>query len=110
MTQSKAASSTAKSKAVGQKSLHPTLGFGVPATSDPHHFKVIIPRSNTGRVQISEYLGMQATADEHAVIDRVLLDRPRWTAATASSSSQGRHCIPSTCPPARPAVRYRRGE
>lgn len=21
----------------------PTLGFGVPATSDPHHFKVIIP-------------------------------------------------------------------
>ena len=25
-------------------------------------------------------IGMQATADEHAVIDRVLLDRPRWTA------------------------------
>ena len=80
MAQSKAASSTAKSKAVGQKNQHPTLGFGVPATSDPHHFKVIIPRSNTGLVQISEYLGMQATADEHAVIDRVLLDRPRWTA------------------------------
>jgi hypothetical protein len=34
------------------------LGFGVPATSDPHHFKVIIPRSNTA-VQISEYLGLQ---------------------------------------------------
>lgn len=58
----------------------PTLGFGVPATSDPHHFKVIIPRSNTGRVQISEYLGLQATTDEHSVIDRVLLDRPRWVA------------------------------
>ena len=58
----------------------PTLGFGVPATSDPHHFKVIIPRSNTGRVQISEYLGLQATSDEAAFIDRVLLDRPRWTA------------------------------
>lgn len=58
----------------------PTLGFGVPATSDPHHFKVIITRSNTGRVQISEYLGLQATSDEAAVIDRVLLDRPRWTA------------------------------
>lgn len=58
----------------------PTLGFGVPATSDPHHFKVIIPRSNTGRVQISEYLGLQATSDEAAVIDRILLDRPRWTA------------------------------
>ena len=58
----------------------PTLGFGVPATSDPHHFKVIIPRSNIGRVQISEYLGLQATSDEAAVIDRVLLDRPIWTA------------------------------
>ena len=58
----------------------PTLGFGVPATSDPHHFKVIIPRSNTGHVQVSEYLGLQATSDEAAVIDRVLLERPRWTA------------------------------
>ena len=61
-------------------STRPTLGFGVPATSDPHHFKVIIPRSNTGRVQISEYLGLQATSDETAVIDRVLLHRTRWTA------------------------------
>ena len=44
-----------------------TLGFGVPATSDPHHFKVMIPRSNAGPVQISEHLGMQARpADEHA--------------------------------------------
>lgn len=58
----------------------PTLGFGVPATSDPHHFKVTIPRSNTAPVQISEYLGLQATSDEHSVIDRVLLERPRWTA------------------------------
>ena len=80
MRNAKAADSTAKRTAVGQKSQHPTLGFGVPATSDPHHFKVIIPRSNTGRVQISEFLGMQATTDEHAVIDRVLLDRIRWTA------------------------------
>lgn len=80
MAKSKAASSAAQSKVTGQKSTHPTLGFGVPATSDPHHFKVIIPRSNTGRVQISEYLGLQATTDEHAIIDRVLLDRPRWTA------------------------------
>ena len=58
----------------------PTLGFGVPATSDPHHFKVIIPRSNTGRVQVSEFLGLQATSDEAAVVDRVLLNRMRWTA------------------------------
>lgn len=63
-----------------KRSAHPTLGFGVPATSDPHHFKVVIPRGNTGRVQISEYLGLQATNDQQAVIDRVLLDRTRWTA------------------------------
>lgn len=62
---------------------HATLGFGVPATSDPHHFKVIIPKANTGKVQISEYLGLQAQSDEFAVIDRVLLDRPRWTAIRA---------------------------
>jgi hypothetical protein len=58
----------------------PTLGFGVPATSDPHHFKVGIPPANSGKVQISEYLGMQASSDEFAVMDRVVLDRPRWTA------------------------------
>ena len=58
----------------------PTLGFGVPATSDPHHFKVIIPRSNAAAVQVSEYLGLQALSDEHSVVDRVLLDRARWTA------------------------------
>jgi hypothetical protein len=55
----------------------------VPATSDPHHFKVIIPKANTGRVQISEYLGLQAQNAELAVIDRVLLERPRWTAIRA---------------------------
>ena len=81
MISSKVASNnSAKSKAIEQKNQHPTLGFGVPATSDPHHFKVIIPRSTAGRVQISEYLGLQATANEHAVIDRVVLDRVRWTA------------------------------
>ncbi len=60
-------------------------GFGVPATSDPHHFKVIIPRGTAGRVQISEYLGLQATTDEHSVIDRVLLDRARWTAIRSAA-------------------------
>lgn len=59
---------------------HPTLGFGVPASSDPHHFKVIIPKANSGKVHISEYLGLQAQSDEFAVIDRVIIDRPRWTA------------------------------
>lgn len=83
MAKAQAARKTApgKTKECGTPtSTRPTLGFGVPATSDPHHFKVIIPRSNTGRVQISEYLGLQATSDETAVIDRGLLDRVRWTA------------------------------
>jgi hypothetical protein len=61
----------------------PTLGFGVPATSDPHHFKVIIPRNNIAAVQVSEYLGLQALSDEHSVIDRAVLDRARWTAIRA---------------------------
>lgn len=60
-----------------------TLGFGVPATSDPHHFKVVIPRSSTGKVLISEHLGLQAASNDTAVIDRVVLDRPRWTAIRA---------------------------
>ncbi len=59
---------------------HATLGFGVPATSDPHHFKIIIPKSNNGQVQINEYLGLQAQRDEFAMIERVLLDRSRWNA------------------------------
>lgn len=62
-----------------QEYAHHTLGFGVPATSDPHHFKVIIPKGNGGKVQIIEYLGLQVHSDEFAVIDRVLLERPRWT-------------------------------
>ncbi len=57
---------------------HPTLGFGVPATSDPHHFVVLIPRSSSQPVLISEHLGLQAS--EATVIDRVQLERPRWTA------------------------------
>jgi hypothetical protein len=60
-----------------------TLGFGVPATSDPHHFKVVIPKASTGKVQISEHLGLQSASNDNAVIDRVLLDRPRWTAIRA---------------------------
>ena len=66
--------------AVDGPEVKPTLGFGVPATSNPHHFKVWIPSANSGKVQISEYLGMQASCDEFAVMDRVVLERPRWTA------------------------------
>ncbi|MBC3807039.1 DUF3780 domain-containing protein [Undibacterium seohonense] len=56
-----------------------TLGFGVPAISDPHHFKIVIPKANTGKVHISEYLGMQAASNESSIVDRVLLERQRWT-------------------------------
>lgn len=81
MAQAKAAASTESPKTRAQ--VPHTLGFGVPATSDPHHFKVVIPKSSTGKVQISEHLGLQATSGDSAVIDRVLLDRPRWTAIRA---------------------------
>ncbi|EOB2784914.1 anti-phage-associated DUF3780 domain-containing protein [Vibrio vulnificus] len=60
-----------------------TLGFGVPASSDPHHFKVIIPKANSGKVEISEHLGMQAQSEELSVIERVVLDRPCWSAIRA---------------------------
>ncbi|MFH4530097.1 anti-phage-associated DUF3780 domain-containing protein [Vibrio diabolicus] len=64
-------------------SKYSTLGFGVPASSDPHHFKVIIPKANSGKVEISEHLGMQAQSEELSVIDRVVLDRPSWSAIRA---------------------------
>ena len=44
---SKSKGGAAGGKAAVPTNANPTLGFGVPATSDPHHFKVIIPRSNT---------------------------------------------------------------
>jgi len=62
---------------------HRTLGFGVPATSDPHHFVVRIPRGNSATVLISEHLGMGSETAREQVIDRVLLERPRWTAIRA---------------------------
>lgn len=81
MAQAKVATTTEPSKARAR--VTHTLGFGVPATSDPHHFTVVIPKSSTGKVQISEHLGLQATVIDSAVIDRVLLDRPRWKAIRA---------------------------
>ena len=69
-----------KAEGTAGKVPKPTLGFGVPATSAPHHFKITIPPGNSGKVQISEYLGMQASSEEFAVMDRVLLDRSRWIA------------------------------
>lgn len=62
------------------KIIRPTLGFGVPATTDPHHFIVDIPRNNSGVVLISENLGLQANDATQSLLDRVLLERTRWTA------------------------------
>ncbi|WP_020508122.1 anti-phage-associated DUF3780 domain-containing protein [Lamprocystis purpurea] len=62
---------------------HRTLGFGVPATSDPHHFLVQIPRGNAAPVLICEHLGMGSETVREQVIDRVLLPRHRWTAIRA---------------------------
>jgi hypothetical protein len=74
-----------ESQADGKKAAyaHPTLGFGVPATSDPHHFVVAIPRGNTLPVLIREHLGMADDSGRTRVLDRLLLDRPRWTAIRA---------------------------
>jgi hypothetical protein len=71
-----------ENKGVGKKQTyaHPTLGFGVPASSDPHYIKFIITKAKSGNVQIIEHLGLQAHSDKFAVIDRVVLERPRWTA------------------------------
>ncbi|MDX8128022.1 anti-phage-associated DUF3780 domain-containing protein [Methylomonas sp. OY6] len=69
-----------RKKDVAQPISHPTLGFGVPATSNPHHFVVEIPRNNTGSVSVVENLGMQTHDQSQSEIPRVLLERTRWTA------------------------------
>jgi hypothetical protein len=58
---------------------HATQGFGVPLTTAPHHFVVIIPRGNKQPVQIIEDLGMHTAGDESELLDRVTLPRPVWT-------------------------------
>ena len=69
-----------KEAAAANSIVHPTLGFGVPATSDPHHFIVEIPRNNTGTVSIVENLGLQSHDHTQSLIARVILERTRWTA------------------------------
>jgi hypothetical protein len=71
---------TTRKKDAAQPIVHPTLGFGVPATSNPHHFVVEIPRNNTGSVSIVENLGMQTHDQSQSEIPRVILERSRWTA------------------------------
>jgi hypothetical protein len=74
---------TARSKTGSPVYAHRTLGFGVPATSAPHHFVVSIPRGNATAVLISEHLGMGAGTAPEQVLDRVMLQRLRWNAIRA---------------------------
>ena len=59
-----------------RKTKKPTLGFGVPAVSDPHHFRVSIPRGSKTPVTITEHLGKQP--GETDSILRASLDGLRW--------------------------------
>lgn len=68
-----------RKKEASKTVVHPTLGFGVPATSDPHHFIVEIPRSNAGAISIVENLGLQSHDQAQSLIVRCMLERPRWT-------------------------------
>lgn len=69
-----------RSKSKKEDVVTKTLGFGVPATSDPHHFKVVIPKGNGSAIEVQEHLGLQAMSDDYSVIDRVSLERRRWIA------------------------------
>lgn len=70
---------TTRKKPAATPIIHPTLGFGVPATSNPHHFIVEIPRNNTGAVSIVEDLGLQSHDYSQSLVVRCVLERPRWT-------------------------------
>lgn len=55
-----------------------TIGFGVPSTSEPHHFKVYIPKKN-GNIEISEHLGIEKSKEKITEIQRCLIKRTSWT-------------------------------
>jgi len=75
-----ASASTSTVVAQPRQAMRPTFGFGVPATTDPHHFIVDVPKGATGAVRILESLGLQAKDHRTGVIERVVIDRARWTA------------------------------
>jgi len=61
----------------------PTLGFGVPASTDPHHYQVVIP-AGKGDIEIIEHLGMQQHQQSDEAILRATLNRSVWTAIKTS--------------------------
>jgi len=58
----------------------PTVGFGVPDATDPHHMVVTIPRGKDDAVIIAEHFGVRAGLEGMPdVVERVELSRLRWT-------------------------------
>lgn len=55
-----------------------TIGFGVPTTTNPHHFQVNVPSTRKDFVEIWEHLGMKAVAEEHSKVLRSQLRLPYW--------------------------------
>lgn len=57
-----------------------TTGFGCPNTIDPHHILVTIPRGPHDRVLITEHFGLRSGKEGQDSIDRVILERAKWSA------------------------------
>lgn len=57
-----------------------TVGFGCPNTIDPHHLVVTIPRGANDRVLITEHFGLRSGKAGQDAIERVVLERIKWTA------------------------------
>ncbi len=55
-----------------------TIGFGVPTTTNPHHFQVIVPCKSSNEVVIEEHLGMNFSADQTSIIHRSKLKLEKW--------------------------------
>jgi Protein of unknown function (DUF3780) len=59
----------------------PTVGFGVPDVTDPHHLLVTVPRGRDEAVLIAEHFGVRAGPEGMPdVVERLELSRGRWTA------------------------------
>lgn len=56
-----------------------TVGFGCPDTRDPHHLEVVIPAGRSGKVRLTERFGIRGIDGSPEEIDRVELEREKWT-------------------------------
>lgn len=68
-----------------KKEPRPTVGFGVPDVTDPHHMVVTIPRGRDEVILVAEHFGVRANAEGMPdVVERVELSRGRWAAIAES--------------------------